>query len=97
MTSSARPAPSAEPIHDLVSHRWSPRAFADRPVEPEKLRSLFEAARWASSSYNAQPWFYIVATKDDPANLQPGPAILRRIQSELGERCAGSCHSASQD
>lgn len=68
MTSSTRPAPSAEPIHDLVSHRWSPRAFADRPVEPEKLRSLFEAARWASSSFNAQPWFYIVATKDDPAN-----------------------------
>jgi nitroreductase len=69
MTSSARPAPSSEPIHDLVSHRWSPRAFADRPVEPEKLRSLFEAARWASSSFNAQPWFYIVATKDDPANF----------------------------
>ena len=69
MTSSARPAPSGEPIHDLVSHRWSPRAFASRPVEPEKLRSLFEAARWASSSFNAQPWFYIVATKDDPANF----------------------------
>jgi len=68
MTSSSRPAPSAEPIHDLVSHRWSPRAFAGRPVEPDKLRSLFEAARWASSSYNAQPWFYIVATKDDPEN-----------------------------
>ena len=55
-----------EPIHELVSHRWSPRAFDTRPVEPEKLRSLFEAARWASSSYNAQPWFYIVATKDEP-------------------------------
>jgi nitroreductase len=68
MTSSARPAPSAEPIHDLVSHRWSPRAFADRAVEPQKLRTLFEAARWASSSFNAQPWFYIVATNDDPQN-----------------------------
>lgn len=65
MPSSIRPAPSAEPIHDLVSHRWSPRAFDSRPVEPDKLRSLFEAARWAASSYNAQPWFYIVATKDD--------------------------------
>jgi nitroreductase len=67
MTTSVRPAPSAEPIHDLVSHRWSPRAFDDRPVEPDKLRSLFEAARWSASSYNAQPWFYIVATKDNPA------------------------------
>jgi nitroreductase len=66
MTRSARPAPSGEPIHDIVSHRWSPRAFDNRPVEPEKLRSLFEAARWSASSYNAQPWFYIVATKDDP-------------------------------
>jgi nitroreductase len=67
MTHSVRPAPSGEPIHDIVSHRWSPRAFDNRPVEPEKLRSLFEAARWSASSYNAQPWFYIVATKDDPA------------------------------
>jgi len=63
-----RPAPAAVPIHDLISHRWSPRAFDPRPVEKEKLRGLFEAARWASSSYNAQPWHYIVATKDDPEN-----------------------------
>ena len=63
-----RPAPTKYPIHDLLTHRWSPRAFEDRAVEPEKLRSLFEAARWASSSFNAQPWFYIVATKDDPEN-----------------------------
>jgi nitroreductase len=58
------------PIHDLIKHRWSPRAFEDRPVEPEKLRSLFEAARWASSSYNGQPWHFIVATKDDPENFK---------------------------
>ena len=62
------PAPSAAPIHDLIGHRWSPRAFDPKPVEKEKLRSLFEAARWASSSYNAQPWHYIVGTKDDPEN-----------------------------
>jgi nitroreductase len=53
----------------LIRHRWSPRAFDSRPVEPEKLRSLFEAARWASSSGNGQPWSYIVATKDDPDNF----------------------------
>ncbi len=61
-----RPAPADAVIHDLISHRWSPRAFDSRPIEPEKLRSLFEAARWASSSYNAQPWYFIVGTKDDP-------------------------------
>jgi nitroreductase len=55
----------SSPIHDLISRRWSPRAFENRPVETAKLRSLFEAARWAASSYNAQPWFYIVATKNE--------------------------------
>ena len=63
-------APTAVPVHELISHRWSPRAFDARAVEPEKLRSLFEAARWAASSYNGQPWFFIVATKDDPADFQ---------------------------
>jgi nitroreductase len=70
MTSTARPAPVSAPIHEIISHRWSPRAFEDRAVEPEKLRSLFEAARWAASSYNAQPWFFIVATKDDSENYK---------------------------
>ncbi|MFZ1203232.1 MAG: nitroreductase family protein [Candidatus Acidiferrales bacterium] len=70
MSQQKRPAPADAPIHDLISHRWSPRAFDGRPVEPEKLRSLFEAARWASSSYNAQPWYFIVATKDDPENFK---------------------------
>jgi nitroreductase len=63
-------APAAVPIHELIARRWSPRAFASRPVEPEKLRTLFEAARWAASSYNAQPWYFIVATKDDPENFK---------------------------
>ena len=58
------------PVNDLIRRRWSPRAFADRPVEPEKLRSLFEAARWAASCANAQPWYFIVATRDDSENFQ---------------------------
>jgi nitroreductase len=53
------------PIHDLLRRRWSPRAFADRPVEPEKLCSLLEAARWAPSSYNEQPWFFLMALRED--------------------------------
>ncbi len=57
-------------IHDLLKRRWSPRAFADRPVEPDKLRRLLEAARWAPSSYNEQPWAFIVATKDQPEQLE---------------------------
>jgi nitroreductase len=58
------------PIHELLAERWSPYAFDDRPVPEADLRSLFEAARWAPSSYNEQPWRYIVATKHDPEQFQ---------------------------
>ena len=58
------------PIHELLAKRWSPYAFADRPVSDDDLRSLFEAARWAASSYNEQPWRYIVATKADPEEFE---------------------------
>src|SRR5215208_498760 len=57
---------SRHPIHDLLRRRWSPRAFdPNRLVEPEKLRSLMEAARWAPSSNNERPWSFIVASKDN--------------------------------
>jgi nitroreductase len=70
MTALQKPAETSAPVHDLIRYRWSPRAFDSQPVEPEKLRSLFEAARWAASSYNAQPWYFIVATKDDSENYK---------------------------
>ncbi len=57
------------PIHDLLRQRWSPRAFADQAVATDQLCSLLEAARWAPSSYNEQPWFFLVATKDDPTEF----------------------------
>jgi nitroreductase len=53
------------PINELIVNRWSPYGFADRPVSAADLCSLFEAARWAASSYNEQPWSYIVATRQD--------------------------------
>jgi nitroreductase len=58
------------PIQELLAKRWSPYAFQDRPVPEDDLRSLFEAARWAASSFNEQPWTYIVATKEDPEEFQ---------------------------
>jgi nitroreductase len=70
------PAPTDVPLNDLVRNRWSPRAFADKPVAPEILRCLFEAARWAPSSSNEQPWAYLVATKDDPANFAKMLSVL---------------------
>lgn len=58
------------PVHDLIASRWSPYSFADRSVSDEELRSLFEAARWAASSFNEQPWSYIVAKKDDAEEFE---------------------------
>jgi nitroreductase len=58
------------PIHEFLAERWSPYAFQDRPVSQVDLRSLFEAARWAASSYNEQPWTYLVATKENPDHFQ---------------------------
>jgi nitroreductase len=63
-----RPAPTDHPVHEIIRERWSPRAFSEEPVPTEVLRSLFEAARWAPSSSNEQPWAFLVATKDDQAS-----------------------------
>jgi nitroreductase len=51
-------------IAEVLKNRWSPRAFdPDREIENEKLQSLFEAARWASSAFNEQPWRFIIGLK----------------------------------
>lgn len=60
----SKQADTDHPIHELLAARWSPYGFTDEPVAPPTLRALFEAARWAPSSYNEQPWRYIVATQD---------------------------------
>lgn len=59
-------ATPAHPIHELIASRWSPYAFSERGVSQDDLCSLFEAARWTASSYNEQPWSYLVATKAEP-------------------------------
>jgi len=62
-----KPAATSAPVHDLIRERWSPRAYAAKPVSKSDLHSIFEAGRWAASSNNGQPWRFIVATSDDPA------------------------------
>jgi nitroreductase len=52
-------------IHEILSKRWSPRAFSAKPVEKEKLQRIFEAARWSPSASNEQPWYFIVGQKGD--------------------------------
>lgn len=65
MPVTSKTADTDYPVHEIIARRWSSYAFDDRPVSQSDLRSLFEAARWAPSSYNEQPWSYIVATKED--------------------------------
>jgi len=71
-----KPAETHHHIHDLLRERWSPRAFADRPIERAKLHSIFEAARWAASSANQQPWSFVVATKEHPQDNERLASIL---------------------
>ena len=71
-----KPAETQFPVHDLIRRRWSSRAFADRPVDSATLGSLLDAARWAASSNNAQPWRFLVATKDRPEHFAATLACL---------------------
>jgi len=57
-------APAAEGVLPAVLGRWSARSFAGRDVSPTDLRKVFEAARWAASSYNEQPWRFLVGTRN---------------------------------
>lgn len=60
-----KPTPNNYPILKAFKQRWSPRAYSDKPVEKEKIQSIFEAARWAPSARNEQPWRFIVGIKGD--------------------------------
>jgi nitroreductase len=53
-------------LHPFVRDRWSPRAFSEKSVSVDELALLLEAARWAPSCANEQPWRFIVARKEDP-------------------------------
>ncbi len=54
------------PIDRLFLERWSPRAFTGEAIPEAELFSLIEAARWAPSSYNSQPWRFLYARRDTP-------------------------------
>ncbi len=74
-----KPAQTSVPIHKLIRDRWSPRSFQDKPVDNKILVSLFEAARWAPSCNNSQPWRFIVATSDSNSEWE-------RAQNCINER-----------
>ncbi|HEX2276119.1 MAG TPA: nitroreductase family protein [Candidatus Tectomicrobia bacterium] len=74
------------PIETLLKRRWSPRAFSARPVEPEKLLSLWEAARWAASCANEQPWYFIVATKQNETEYARLLSCLRENNQQWAQQ-----------
>jgi nitroreductase len=82
----SNPAPVEFPVNELIQNRWSPRAFSDKPVPQDVLRSLFEAARWAPSSNNEQPWAYIVATKDNAENFEKSLGALVEFNANWAKK-----------
>ncbi|GIX03329.1 MAG: NAD(P)H-flavin oxidoreductase [Planctomycetaceae bacterium] len=82
-------------IHSILAGRWSPVSFQPRTIEPEILARLFEAARWSPSSYNDQPWSYIIATREQEAEFARLLSCLMELNqvwaqhaSVLGLSCA---------
>ena len=74
----SKSAATSTPIHPVLAARWSPRAFApDRSLSMSELTPAFEAARWAPSAFNVQPWSYIVGFQGD--------ATFERIAAGLNE------------
>ena len=62
-----KPAQTSTSVHELIRERWSPRSFQTKAVSKTDLTAVLEAARWAASCNNGQPWRFIVATSDDAA------------------------------
>ncbi|MGH9499499.1 MAG: nitroreductase family protein [Terriglobales bacterium] len=74
MSSDSGPTSSADervllehPVHELIARRHSTRTFSPKPVDGATIGSLLEAARWAASCTNEQPWSFIVTAKDRPS------------------------------
>lgn len=65
MSSPTNPRVADHPIEPIFLERWSPRAFTGEGISERTLRTMFEAARWAPSSYNSQPWRFIYARRDN--------------------------------
>lgn len=81
-------AETSVPVHELIAHRWSPRALDDTAeITVEQLRALLEAARWAPSFGNTQPARYLVGRR--------GEETYRRILGTLTDRNRSWAHRAS--
>lgn len=75
-STTAKEATTQYPVHEFIRQRWSARSFSERPIEYDTLMTLLEAASWASSSMNEQPWVYLYAHKGEPAFQQMFDCLL---------------------
>lgn len=83
---SAKPLPASVPegkyadtkpdVHELFRVRWSPRSFSSRAVPDDVIETILDAGRWAASSYNEQPWRFILAKKEDSEAFQKLLSVL---------------------
>jgi nitroreductase len=74
-------APAVDGVLPVIHGRWSPRSFADREVSPADLGRVFEAARWTASSYNEQPWCFIVGTRNSSTHKKIFSTLIGFNQS----------------
>ena len=74
-------APDVSGVQELIRQRWSPRAFSDKEIPAAELKTLFEAARWAASSSNEQPWRFVVGRRGDETYKKIFNALVPGNQS----------------
>jgi nitroreductase len=77
-------APPVEGVLPAILNRWSPRSFTDRDVAPADLAKVFEAARWAASSYNEQPWRFLVGKRNSPTYKKIFDSLMPANQAWAG-------------
>ena len=80
-----RTAETTVPVLDILAERWSPRAFDDAtPIDEEKLAAALEAARWAPSANNTQPWRFLVGRRGSDLHARIHDALLGFNQAWAG-------------
>lgn len=90
-------AETTYPIHDLLANRWSPRAFSGESITKETIGSLLEAARWAPSAFNAQPWRFIVSTPDNEPEFEKMLACLGEFNQMWAKNASVLMVAVAQD
>jgi nitroreductase len=78
-------APGVEGVLPIFHQRWSPRSFSDREVSTADLARVFEAARWAASSFNEQPWRFLVGIRNSIAHKKILDSLMPFNQAWAGK------------